>query len=90
MISLRVSAEGLQVLSKAVGLELGRGSQLLLDTRALILSKGIRVTGAGKDLAEARLPAIVECKGLTVGFLGYCSVIPKGGDRAVRRTWDAA
>ncbi len=56
------------------------GPEPLLDTRALILSKGIRVTGAGKDLAEARLPAIVECKGLTVGFLGYCSVIPKGGE----------
>ncbi|MCC7486295.1 MAG: CapA family protein [Burkholderiales bacterium] len=56
------------------------GPDALLDTRALLLSKGIQVTGAGKDLDEARQPAIVEKKGVKVGFLGYCSVIPEGGE----------
>ena len=56
------------------------GPAPLLDTRALLLEKGIQVTGAGKDLDEARQPAIVECKGIKVGFLGYCSVIPHGGE----------
>lgn len=56
------------------------GPEALLDTRALLLEKGIQVTGAGKNLAEARRPAIVECKGLKVGFLGYCSVIPEGAE----------
>lgn len=56
------------------------GPEPLLDTRALILSKGIQVTGAGRDLAEARMPAVVERKGIKVGFLGYCSVIPEGGE----------
>ena len=56
------------------------GPEALLDTRALLLAKGIRVTGAGKDLDEAREPAIVEKNGITVGFLGYCSVIPEGGE----------
>jgi len=56
------------------------GPDALLDTRALLLEKGIAVTGAGRNLAEARAPAIVERGGIKVGFLGYCSVIPHGGE----------
>lgn len=56
------------------------GPEALLDTRALLLEKGIRVTGAGRNLDEAREPAIVEKNGIKVGFLGYCSVIPEGGE----------
>ena len=58
------------------------GPDALLDTRALLLAKGIAVTGAGRDLDEARQPAIVEKQGVKVGFLGYCSVIPEGGEAA--------
>src|SRR5205085_946991 len=58
------------------------GPEALLDTRALLLEKGIAVTGAGRDLDEAREPAIVERNGIKVGFLGYCSAIPKGGKAA--------
>ena len=56
------------------------GPEALLDTRKLLLEKGIAVTGAGRDLDEARKPAIVEKNGIKVGFLGYCSVIPEGGE----------
>ncbi len=62
------------------------GPDALLDTRALLLGKGIAVTGAGRDLAEAREPAIVERNGIKVGFLGYCSVIPEGGEAAPNKT----
>jgi len=55
------------------------GPDALLDTRSLLLGKGIQVTGAGKDLDEARQPAIIERKGVRVGFLGYCSFLPDGG-----------
>jgi hypothetical protein len=58
------------------------GPDALLDTRALLLAKGIAVTGAGRYLDEARQPAIVEKNGIKVGFLGYCSVIPEGGEAA--------
>lgn len=58
------------------------GPEALLDTRALLLEKGIAVTGAGCDLDEARKPAIVERNGIKVGFLGYCSVVPEGGNAA--------
>jgi poly-gamma-glutamate capsule biosynthesis protein CapA/YwtB (metallophosphatase superfamily) len=56
------------------------GPDALLDTRELLLEKGIQVTGAGRNLDEAREPAIVERNGVKVGFLGYCSVIPPGGE----------
>lgn len=56
------------------------GPDALLDTRALLLSRGIQVTGAGKNLEEARRPAIVERNKIKVGFLGYCSVLPQGGE----------
>jgi poly-gamma-glutamate synthesis protein (capsule biosynthesis protein) len=56
------------------------GADALIDTRALLISKGIVPTGAGKDLDEARIPAIVEKNGIKVGFLGYCSVTPAGGE----------
>ena len=58
------------------------GPDALLDTRALLIEKGIAVTGAGRDLDEARQPAIVARQGIKVGFLGYCSVIPEGGEAA--------
>jgi poly-gamma-glutamate synthesis protein (capsule biosynthesis protein) len=50
------------------------GPDAMLDTRALFLSRGIQVTGAGRDLAEARRPAIIERNGIKVGYLGYTSV----------------
>jgi len=56
------------------------GPEALMDTRELLLSKGIQVTGAGRTLAQAREPAIVEQKGIRVGFLGYSSVMPEGAE----------
>jgi poly-gamma-glutamate synthesis protein (capsule biosynthesis protein) len=56
------------------------GPDALLDTRELLFEKGIQVTGAGKNLAEARAPAIVERQGIKVGFLGYCAILPHGGE----------
>ena len=36
---------------------------------------GIQVIGAGANIEEARKPAFVEKKGVTIGFLSYCSVL---------------
>ena len=56
------------------------GPDAMLDTRALLLERGIKVTGAGRDIAEARQPAIVERNGIKVGYLGYCSVGQPGSE----------
>jgi len=56
------------------------GAEGLFDTRELMLGMNIKVTGAGRDLDEAREPAIVERRGIKVGFLGYCAHLPHRGE----------
>jgi poly-gamma-glutamate synthesis protein (capsule biosynthesis protein) len=56
------------------------GPDAMVDTRALLNSRGIQVTGAGRDLAEARKAAIVERNGVRVAYLGYTSVAPAGAE----------
>jgi poly-gamma-glutamate synthesis protein (capsule biosynthesis protein) len=59
------------------------GVQAMLDTRAFFLSKGIQVTGFGRDLNEARQAAILERHGVTVAYLGCSAVTPPGGEAGV-------
>lgn len=47
------------------------------DTVAVLRSQGIRTTGAGSTLAEARQPAIVDREGLRIGVLSYNCVGPQ-------------
>ena len=56
------------------------GPDALVDTRALLLDKGMKVTGAGRDITEARQPAVLERNGVRVGYLGYCSVGSPGSE----------
>ncbi|SPB14814.1 polyglutamate synthase [Caballeronia novacaledonica] len=56
------------------------GPDALVDTRDLLMESGVQVTGAGRNLAEARQPAIVERNGVRVGYLGYTSVGAAGSD----------
>ncbi len=56
------------------------GPESMYDTRDVMQGMNILVTGAGKDLDEARQPAIVERNGIKVGFLGYSSHLPHGGE----------
>lgn len=56
------------------------GPEAMLDTRAFLQGKGIQVTGVGRNLTEARQPAIIERNGVKVGYLGYCSVCAPGSE----------
>ncbi|MBI4333600.1 MAG: CapA family protein [Chloroflexi bacterium] len=69
---------GFSVMSHASNNCLDYGPAALLDSIDAVRSKGIRVIGAGKDIAEARSPAVVERKGIKAGFLAYSSVVPAG------------
>ncbi|MBI4331502.1 MAG: CapA family protein [Chloroflexi bacterium] len=51
------------------------GPDALVDTLELLRRNNMQVIGAGKDIAEARKPAIFEKKGIKVGFLSYCGVV---------------
>jgi len=54
------------------------GPEAMLDTRELFASRGIQVTGAGRNLAEARKAAIVEKQGVKVAYVGWTSVATAG------------
>ena len=69
---------GFNVVSLASNLALDWGEDALLDTIDLLRDKGIQVIGAGRNLNEARKPAVIEKDGVRVAILAYCSV-PKEG-----------
>jgi poly-gamma-glutamate synthesis protein (capsule biosynthesis protein) len=69
---------GFDVVSVASNHAMDWGPEALMDTIALLRSQGIQTVGAGRNLAEARTPAIVERKGIRVAFLAYCSVLREG------------
>jgi poly-gamma-glutamate synthesis protein (capsule biosynthesis protein) len=55
-----------------------RSEESLFDSIEAAEKAGIRLVGAGGDIAAARSPVVLERKGNNVGFLAYCSVLPKG------------
>lgn len=69
---------GFDVVSVASNHAMDWGADALLDTVALFRDKGFHVIGAGKNLREARRPAIVEKNGVKVAFLAYCSILQAG------------
>lgn len=54
------------------------GKAALLDGRANLLEYGILPMGAGADLAEANLPAIVEIEGWTIAMVGLSYISGNG------------
>lgn len=69
---------GFNVVSLAGNHAMDWGPEPLLDTVELLRGKGIQTIGAGRNLAEARQPAVIEAKGLRVALLAYCSVLHEG------------
>jgi poly-gamma-glutamate synthesis protein (capsule biosynthesis protein) len=69
---------GFDVVSVASNHAMDWGPDALLDTLEVLRARGIRTIGAGRNLAEAREPAILERKGVRVAFLAYCSVLREG------------
>ena len=69
---------GFNVVSLASNHAMDWGPDALLDTVALFRDKGIQAVGVGRNLAEARRPAIVERNGVKIAFLAYCSVLQTG------------
>jgi poly-gamma-glutamate capsule biosynthesis protein CapA/YwtB (metallophosphatase superfamily) len=69
---------GFNVVSVAGNHAMDWGPEPLLDTIELLRGKGIQTIGAGRNLAEARQPAMIKTKGLRVAMLAYCSVLHEG------------
>lgn len=73
-----LSYAGFDVVSLANNHTLDWGVENLLDTLERLTAAGLPYAGAGKNLAEARRPIILERKGTTLGILAYSCVHPKG------------
>ena len=69
-------AAGFNVCSLANNHCMDWGIDALVECRERLEGMGIAVCGAGRNISEARKPAVVERKGVKVAFLGYCSVGP--------------
>jgi poly-gamma-glutamate capsule biosynthesis protein CapA/YwtB (metallophosphatase superfamily) len=61
---------GVDCVSLANNHALDYGYEALTDTCRHLASAGIATIGAGKDLAEARQPVVLEAGGLRVGLIG--------------------
>lgn len=69
---------GFNVISMAGNHCMDWGPQAFFETKANLEANGIRVVGAGADIAEARQPAIFELgDGTRVAFLAYSSILPQ-------------
>ncbi|MFC1862031.1 CapA family protein [Chloroflexota bacterium] len=69
---------GFDVVSFASNHCMDYGIDAFFDTINLLRQNNIKVIGAGKDIVEARKPAIIERKGVRVAFLGYNSILHPG------------
>jgi poly-gamma-glutamate capsule biosynthesis protein CapA/YwtB (metallophosphatase superfamily) len=69
---------GFDVMATANNHILDAGHEGLIDTLNLLHSQGIKTVGAGASLSEARAAAIIEHKGVKIGFLGFASVYQAG------------
>ena len=69
---------GFDVVSVASNHAMDWGPDAMLDTVEVLRKRGIATAGAGRNLEEARAPAILEKNGVRVAFLAYCSVLREG------------
>lgn len=68
---------GFNVISMAGNHCMDWGREAFFETRESLEAAGIQVVGAGKDIAEARRPVVVELgDGTRVAFLAYSSILP--------------
>ena len=71
-----LSEAGFNVCTLANNHTMDWGLDAIVECRERLEALGIAVCGAGRNIMEARKPAIVEKKGVKVAFLGYNSVGP--------------
>jgi poly-gamma-glutamate synthesis protein (capsule biosynthesis protein) len=73
-----IKEAGIRVASFASNHCMDWGQEALFDTIEALKAEGISVIGVGKDIEQARKPAILECRGNRVAFLAYNTILPIG------------
>jgi poly-gamma-glutamate synthesis protein (capsule biosynthesis protein) len=69
---------GIDIVSVATNTALNWGYESYVDTLDLFKKMGIQTVGGGRNIREARQPAIVDVRGVTIGVLAYCSIVRDG------------
>jgi len=77
-----LSLAGINIVSIANNHIMDYGLNGLSDTITELSKKNISSIGAGKNIAEAKKPVIIEKNGLKIGFLAYCDVYIASKKRA--------
>lgn len=77
----RLSHVGFNVLSLANNHIMDYGQEGLNETLEVLAKHDIKTIGAGKNLLEARKPAIFRINGVNVGILAYCDTYIAGKRR---------
>jgi poly-gamma-glutamate capsule biosynthesis protein CapA/YwtB (metallophosphatase superfamily) len=77
-IAAAIKDAGFNVVSFAANHCLDAGLEPFFDTIDNLKEQGLCVIGVGRNLKEARSPAIIECKDTKIAFLAYNSILPEG------------
>jgi poly-gamma-glutamate capsule biosynthesis protein CapA/YwtB (metallophosphatase superfamily) len=75
---------GFDVMSFANNHHLDAGYEAFLRTLDVLHEHGIATCGAGRDIAAAREPAIIERNGTRIAFLGYSSILFPGYEASAK------
>ncbi len=73
-----IKEAGFSIVSFASNHCMDWGREAFFDTIHALEEQGLMVIGVGRNIEEARKPAIVECKGTRIAFLAYNSILPQG------------
>ena len=69
---------GFDVMAFANNHVLDYGEEAFAETMSLMDSLGVSLVGGGMNLTQARRPVLIDRGGLKIGFLAFCSIIPRG------------
>ncbi len=79
------TSAGFNVVTFANNHHMDSGYGAFFETLRQLEARSIKVCGAGKDLEQARRPAIMDCGEAKVAFLGYSSILLPGYAAAAGR-----
>jgi poly-gamma-glutamate capsule biosynthesis protein CapA/YwtB (metallophosphatase superfamily) len=76
---------GFDVLSLANNHVMDYGEIALFDTIEALKASGVQTIGAGRDLANATIPVVLEANGRRVAFLAWTCLLPTGAAASLER-----
>jgi poly-gamma-glutamate capsule biosynthesis protein CapA/YwtB (metallophosphatase superfamily) len=80
-----VADSGVDVVTIANNHMLDYGEEVLMETLRTLLKAKIPFVGAGRNIAEAEKPVIIERGGVRVAFLGLAATLPLGAGASQER-----